>query len=447
MTPELRPLAQDEEVLANMIIAADTLHGGNVKIADAGARLIADQYPLDSVALPPAYHDDRAEKLREAGGAKPDLAEDVRGYIGDYELLNARAQLAEAFADASPQRKAFADNLGGAVEEMVKLALAQAQGDKLPDFSTRWEAAIKQAPQLADTAELQEALRAALASAGVEVGGGTLREALDIWDHRVGVIDRDSFTTEFATEYDGFLAQARRRLFAEAGLDVDDIPFDGLNLSTFHKPESHTSGSNLYIGGPAMKTHLQLNTGHPATRMGLKNLVAHEGMPGHYADSVLADLMWRKGKIGFEAMVSTMCTPDVVLREGWAQNALPALFSGPREALDALGPDFAVELAVEALIDAAKNDGVILMQRDGMDREALAKHLKAHHVLSDMFVLKILGWASHDLIGSMYGGAYRRGNLSVARAIEEHGVAKVAEHCFHQHGYHDIATFEAALAA
>ena len=113
--------------------------------------------------------------------------------------------------------------------------------------------------------------------------------------------------------------------------------------------------------------------------------------------------------------------------------------------IDALGPNFAVEMAVERLVDAAKNDGVILRQRDGMDEAALARQLATSHVLSDMFIRKILGWARHPLIGSMYAGAYLRGATTVEDAIEKYGVAKVAALCFHQNGYHDIDTFASAL--
>lgn len=451
MKPAPRQLTSEEEVIANLIVGADSLVGADVRVVDSGSRLIVDQYPLERVQLPPAYHDARAAQMRTSHGANPEIAREVRSYIDDYGLLAARENLATTFADADETRREFLDHLGDCVQEMAKLAIAKVENTELPPFDRRWEAAIGKPPALTNSTQLRDNLRAALSSVGIDVSNDNLREGLDRWEHRVGMIEPDKFAGELRTELDKLLTSARQQLFKQVGLNVDDIPFDGMQIDTFNKPDSHVSGSSLYIGGlyndgnPSMQSRLQLNSGHPVTRLGLSHLAAHEGIPGHYVDAVLSELMWLEGKVGFEAVTSTMCTRDTVLREGWAQNTLPAIFGGPREALEALGPDFAVEMAVERLVDAAKNDGVILAQRDGIDKEVLKKQLAASHVLSDMFVRKILGWANHDVIGSMYAGAYLRGATAVEDAIAKYGVPAVAKLCLHQNGYHDVDTFEKAL--
>jgi len=452
MQPAPRALAKDEQLIADLVIGADSLVGADVGIVDARSRFIADQYPLERVKLPPAYHDKRAAKMRETHGANPDIAYEVRSYIDEYGLLSARERLATEFADADDTRREFLDHLGDCVQEMAKLAVAKVEKTELPSFDRRWEAAIGRTPELTDTAQLRDNLRVALAGAGIEVGSDNLREGLDRWEHRIGIVQKEDFVKELQAELDRLLTRSRQQLFVQAGLNVDDIPFNEMQIDTFDEPDNHASGSSLYIGGlkpdgsPAMKSRLQLNIGHPVTRLGLSHLAAHEGIPGHYADSVMSDLMWTQGRVGFEAVASTMCTRDVVLREGWAQNTLPALFGGVEQALEALGPDFAVEMAIERLVDAAKNDGVILAQRNGVDETTLKKQLAASHVLSDMYIRKILGWARHDVVGSMYAGAYLRGATSVEDAIAQYGVPAVAKLCLHQDGFHDIDTFEAALS-
>lgn len=456
MNPEPRQLTPDEELYANLVIGADTVSGGNVGVAEPGSRLIADQYPLGRVELPPAYYGDEAEKLRSAHGAKPELQKEVRTYIDQYGLLDARAQLAAEFKDADRLRIMFMNNMGGCIEEMAKLALAKANGDPLPPFEARWEASTGKAPELTDMSLLHTELRDALSQVGIEVGKKeSLREALERWEHKVGIVPKKHFATLLKAELGRLLVLARENLFgpalADSGIDIDSVPFDGNKITTFDKPDSHASGSSLYIGGltadgrPAMQANLHLNSGHPSTRPGLTHLAAHEGIPGHYVDAVLSDLMWIQGRVGFEAVTSTMCSREVALKEGWAQNTLAALFGGEEAAVEALGPDFLVELVAQRILDAAKNDGVILLQRDHTDKDDVSRILTEKYLLSPMLVRKIHGWAGHDLIGSMYAGSYQRGARSVRKAIQEHGAKRVAELCFHQNGYHDISTFEAAL--
>lgn len=458
MTNRPRPLGPDEQTYTNSIIGIDTSHGGNVGKADAHSRWIADQFPLQRVELPPAYTDPIAEKIRDGSAT----AEEKQEYIEKYGLTDNQATLESTFGDATPLRRQFMTNMGQCLDLMGKMALADTRKDTsiMPSFEERWIASTGRAPELADTATLREQLRANLAATGIETGNGkSLREAVEEWENRIGLVSPDQFLSELRRRLQETLKLTQEKIFPhlpeEIQAELARINLLNINASTFHEPDHHASGSNLYVGGinasgdRTFLSNLELNTGHPPTTLGMLTLAAHEGIPGHHLDSALSDIMWTRGDLGIEAVTSTMCSREVALREGLAQNTLAILYGSKQNAIETLGPDLAVQLTLDRLVDAAKNDGPILMHHTPytLEEDAVRERLANHHVLSSIMINKIIAWATHPLIGSMYAGTYLRGSTSVEAAIQEHGPEKIIQLCYHQHGYHDITTFEMALAA
>ncbi|PIN74522.1 hypothetical protein COV18_06490 [Candidatus Woesearchaeota archaeon CG10_big_fil_rev_8_21_14_0_10_37_12] len=217
----------------------------------------------------------------------------------------------------------------------------------------------------------------------------------------------------------------------------------------------HVTGSQAYTGGkrddgrPALSALFEYNTAYSMTYVGLIALFMHEVMPGHHLHSVMTDLNL---DLDVEATMPTMCSPQVALWEGVAQNALNFLFDDREEAYRLVGKifdvdpkDVEIQYAIEALIDAAKHDGSILGQREGWSEGGVKAYARDMCALTDPLPNKIWGWGKHPLIGPMYGVTYDYGNKKVARAIRDHGRLAVARVGYNTKGLVDIETFRKVL--
>ena len=300
-----------------------------------------------------------------------------------------------------------------------------------------------------------------LASVGLEVTTSRdLRETTAAYTHQVGIVSPEQFEQEVARVNKELMDQIRINIFRKlhfrfdghADEHLEDVAFDGLKFEAFNKPDSHISGSSCYLGGltsdgkPAFRDLVEFNAGHPITRPALWHICSHEMKPGHYVDSVAADIGWRCKKLGLEAVAHTMCTTETVVREGWAQKALAMAFGGSEQAvIDALGSEHAVEFAIDRLVDAGKHNGPILLQRDGQSLDAVKEYLARDCVQSDLYVRKLVAWSKHPILGSMYAPGYAVGHDVLTKAVEKYGALRVAEVALHQEGYQDIDTFQQAL--
>ncbi|MFA4815147.1 MAG: hypothetical protein WC924_03815 [Candidatus Gracilibacteria bacterium] len=461
MSPTKRPLEEGfETAYATALVGVDTLMGGDVGCPDGGAHFIADTFPKEEVELPPIYEDARSVKLREDGGMGAQHKAMVASYINDYGLEGLQESLPAALPEnASEARRRFMENLGRCLDVIARTGIALAEVSALPPFEERYEAAARRAPKLVDTTELKERMRAVLDSAGVKIRQSeTLREAIARWETQNGFIPAAEFGVLVDKANRDLTALTRSKLFAGINFDLSDfdphlldVSFDGCVFKTVSNV--NYTGSSTFEGGvhpdgtPASKSLVECNTDHSVTNIGLQYLVAHEIAPGHYMDSAVADLGWRTGRLGLEAVAHTMCTAETVMREGWAQNTLLALHGSERRLAGVFGPDQAVQALIERLQDAGKNNASILYQMQRVPIEEVRQHLREECLLPEPIVQKLSGvWAQHPILGPMYGPAYHVGAEVVRQAIEAHGPLAVAKVAFHTKGYTDIETFQMAMA-
>lgn len=453
---EKRPLEKGiEETYATMLIGVDTVLGGDIGQPGGGAHYIADSFPKTEIELPAVYSDRRAIALR-AADKSTDTRALIKDLVDDYHLLDCRHALLEALpANATTTRRQFMGNMGDCLEVMAKTALATALGNKLPSFEERYFASARQSPEIVETQVMRDQLRAALAKRGFDTSNQTsLREAVEAWTAKAGNVPANTFATEIAKMNAQLLALTRRNIFGSAHFaqhrHFNDLRFDGLVFRPVSKVRF--TASSAYAGGvdtdgnPTYEGLIEYNTDHPITNTGLGHLASHEIIPGHYADSVVADYLWRKGNIGIEGVAHTMCTAETVLREGWAQNALLVACGGEAGLEEFVGPDHEIQYWLERLQDAAKNNAAIKFQRDHVSEAELRKYLADDCALNDTYVNKLAGaWAQSPITGPMYGPAYHIGHEVVAAAIKQYGLGAVSQAVFHQHGYLDIDTFRTVL--
>ncbi|MBI4836646.1 MAG: hypothetical protein HY817_05310 [Candidatus Abawacabacteria bacterium] len=446
-----------EAIYAQTLVAVDTICGGNIGEPDGGSHFIADSYPKTEVALPNVYADMHAVNLRRS--TDPTVIRDsVRALVETYNLTDSRRLLLDALAPGTdPLRIKFMSNMGDCFAVIAKTRLAEVNGDPLPQFDDRYFASARKTPVIVETKHLREQLRAALEKRGINTTDTTdLRGAVAEWTQRVGYVSILGFDTRTAAMNKELLRLTRENIFSNQIFKpyghFAEYAFTGMQF----KPVSNKrfTASSAYAGGrdgegrALLQGLIEYNTDHPITETGLAHLVSHEITPGHYIDSAVADLLWRNGQLGFEAVAHTMCTTETVLREGWAQNALLIACGGQEGLEEFLGPDHEVQYWLERLQDAAKNNASILFQRNGVTETELIRHLAIDCVLDDTYVKKLSGaWARHHIHGPMYGHAYYGGHKAVATAIEHYGLPAVIKVGLHQQGYLDIETFDLAVQA
>ena len=180
---------------------------------------------------------------------------------------------------------------------------------------------------------------------------------------------------------------------------------------------------------------MEYNTDHPLTAAGLIQLAAHEAMIGHYLNSAVTDLLWRSGKLPFEATMGTMCTSSAVFQEGWAENALDVVYGSREKTLTGIEKDFRISsadmkvvLAMADLQNVAKHNVSVLYQREGMPIDDVRNYLRNECIMPDHLVKKLSGgWAQNPIFGPMYGPAYFVGTKVVRDAIANVGAKRVAE--------------------
>ncbi len=455
-------LSDAERDFANLLLATDTLWGGDAMHESGTVHFIADTW-VSGIEPPPVYTDPTAVILREAGGfdGVPEGERDqVWRYVTRHNLLSLypRLQQAARNGDLSPERAQFILNTARAVDTMLSTAISNIAPQELsfgePTFEDKYRAGTTLPDvNLVDPTPFREELRSSLARAGYKVTPSrSLRETMLAWKGERGAINPDNVAGEVKRVTADLMALARRNLLPLVDFDIpgykpdlSDVPFDGFEFRTLKGVRF--TGSNIYRGGgtdrPKLKALFEYNLDHPLTPTGLVHLVGHEVM-GHYLNSAVADLLWRGGKLPIEATMATMCTPAVAFQEGLAENMLDIIYGSRQAAIDAYGPNLAVTLAVARLESVGKHNASMLHQRDGMELDRLRAYIAEECVQSDPIVRKLSGgWATNPIVGSMYGPAYHLGTEVVSRALQSVGGGRVARIGFQTTGrMADIQTFQ-----
>ncbi|HET9826349.1 MAG TPA: hypothetical protein VFP87_13510, partial [Chitinophagaceae bacterium] len=292
---------------------------------------------------PPAvYYDPVAKELRNAGGVTEFTdKEAIKKYITDYRMHELPNEIRNDIDQLSPGRRNDVLSLASALEMVLR---ALDENVDSPSYDEKYKAVTGLTEvKLIDASPYRTVLEQALSKAGFEVSPGRdLRHSSLAWEKGKGHIG--AYLQEGVEKIDGAIVQqkfnetirkllqiAREKLFSQMDFgilgyqpDLSDVSFNGFEF----KPINNVSftGSSIYRGQgndtPLLQGLLEYNTDHPLTAAGLIQLAAHEAMIGHYLNSAIADLLWRGGKLPFEATMGTMCTSSAVFQEGWAENAL-----------------------------------------------------------------------------------------------------------------------------
>jgi len=451
-----------EEDLSTLLVGVDSLFGGDVMHQSGTKHVIADNWTSGKPA-PAIYNDPLSVIFREIEGVHGAInPSDVEDYVRKYNLLDLKWGIKDKIREFDDDRERYVINLVDSLDIMLRTAMAMADKDNfvLPSFEERvvTSTANLGSLELADPEPEREVLRIALAREGFEVSNSrNLRETVNAWHEKQELIPKEKIKSIAELSKLFLLGLTREEIFRNLdfgieGLekDLSDVHFGGHRFETVS--DVFFTGSSIYRGGevsglPAFNGLFEFNTDHPLTDDMLLFLTSHEVVPGHYLNSAITDLLWRNGKLGFEATTAVMCTPSAVFHEGWAQNAF-CLFYGSNNLIpdDQLEKSLAVHLAYEELEDIAKNNAAIKHQYRGESLDEVKRYVAEECVQGDSVVKKMSGaWAQHPIIGPMYGQAYYLGRSTVRKAIKDVGKERVAKVGFHLEGLVDIATFKSKV--
>ncbi len=457
MHQQPRPLSSAYEIdYATAVIGADMLLGGNVGSASGKDHFIADHWPKD-LQLPDIYTDKVAQEIMNAGGASKENASQVKAVVEKYDLRGLSAKVIAAENSGDSDVHEFVTGTMTSIGLMIETACALAQETELPRYEDRFASVTGGlAPKVLPIDEAIEELADSLIALGKNPK--TKDDALAMaheWETG-RYVKPENFLDLAKNNIARLLGEIRTKVLKYVDFNIPgydphlaDVLFDGIKFNTVSN--TFFTGSLTYVGGiddmgkPLLECNYEYNTDHPLTAENMWHLAGHEGIPGHYMQMAIMDLMRRNGKFGIEAAISPMCTGETTLMEGWAQ-AVPELLYGERSRA-VLGPHYRVHTALERLQDMAKNNVSILHQVQKMPIETLRDMLSSQYGLNPAIVKKMSGgWAQHPVLGPMYGPAYWLGGEAVRGAIKKYGPLEVAKTALHTEGIVDQNVFNLKMA-
>jgi len=242
-----------------------------------------------------------------------ELAEDERDAILadarealETVVLPAYARLAEALRD----QRARAGGEAG--------AWTLPDGEAYYRWALRWHTTTSLTPDevhalgLSEVARIREAMRAAFADAGLEVGDPVVALGAAAEDERFLYPDTDAAREQILADYRAMVADAQDRLpdlfgrLPEAKLTVERVP-----------PFKEDGSAFAYYNGPSFDGtrpgtfYANLRAPREVQKFGMRTLTYHEAVPGHHLQIALATEM--KGQPFFRRVI-----PFTAFIEGWA---------------------------------------------------------------------------------------------------------------------------------
>lgn len=227
-------------------------------------------------------------------------------------LLLEAADLLSALDDVpDAARREWLRAQGAALQTHARLL----SGETLP-FAEEVRGLYDIAPLGAELAELDVALKAFEDSVG---GTGSLLERLEALRAKVTVPDGDVLRVA-----QPILAELRKRTAEKFGLP------DGENFSIQLVKDKPWGGYNWPLGN--LQSRIDLNTDFPVRLTALPDLLAHEGYAGHHTEHASKEARLVRENGWQEHQMQLMLTPECVVSEGIAMNALEMLM--PREEVE-----------------------------------------------------------------------------------------------------------------
>ena len=236
-------------------------------------------------------------------------------------------------------------------------------------------------------------------------GEGDLAERLQAWNR-----SQELQAEQVVPAFDA-LAE---RLRAETSKLVE-LP-EGERIDAVTVTNEPWSAYNWYLGD--RKSRIEINTDLPSRSYVFAGLVAHEGYPGHHTEHACkeARLVQELGRI--ESSILLIHTPECVVSEGIAQNAVEQAlgedwFAEAAKILQPIGIPFdadtarAVEQAYHELDDVPSNVACFVAEEGWTEEQAVAYHQR-WTLAEEHRARKSVAFATHPVWG-IYVPTYAHG--------------------------------------
>jgi hypothetical protein len=446
----------DERKLARTTAAAilgiDTLWGGDVMNPSGTGRFIADSWFSDE-PLPLAYTHQAAARLRQTGGVAGKQVDSaaLEAYLKAVDVAGAIADLKAQGEKLGGLRGAYLGGMALSLEVMWDLVLEIIGHGPTVPYDRCVEASTGKPPEPSRPEEKRRQVAELLAAAGHPSSTPEeLLSAVDAW--RAARLVPQKAIKALA---DAFIAQleegTRRHLVPYLPAALRDVP--RANIQFLPIQDAWFSGSMNYVGrarnkdrSPRYEATYEINASLQISVPEFAQLVSHEVVPGHVTNFALAQGLYVRKKLPFEATVLTMNTRGAALSEGIANNAI-LIAHGVTEVEDLPDADLRIGTLLALLQDDAKNQSSWLTWKEGRPQAEVAQALRREYLCSEERADKLSGaWGRHPLLGRMYLPAYRAGTEKVAELRRRHPPERVLPALYDCFGLVDVVTIDQALA-
>jgi hypothetical protein len=439
-----------EELLGNALLGIDTLWGGDVMCRSGTGRFIADSWFSDE-ALPRAYTDATAARVRETGGvsSKSCDREAIQAYLSAVDVRASLREVEQKALEFGATRGAYVAGLVRCLEIMWDLAMEILGNGQPVPYERCVAASTGRPPEPSDPVRKRERVAELLSQSGIPGGRDKLLMAVDAW-RQAHLVPMASIRTLGATAIAYFDELSARNVVPYLPASLQTVP--RANIQFLPIRDAWFSGSMNYLGrgrradgSPEYEATYEINASLEISLPEFLQLVSHEVVPGHVTTfAYLQNMYWRR-EVGFEASVLTMNTRAAALFEGIANNAI-LMAHGVKEVDHLLDADLQIGVLLALLQDDAKNQASYLTWGDLMPQTAVAQTLRTEFLVSEERADKLSGaWGRHPLLGRMYLPAYRAGTEKVAQLRREFPDEKVIPALYGCSGLVDVITIENVL--
>jgi hypothetical protein len=219
---------------------------------------------------------------------------------------------------------------------------------------------------------------------------------------------RQAYRKGFEIELDRVLPLAERILadLRERTATIIDLP-EGESVELRLVSGQPWSGYNWYLGN--VSSRIELNTDLPIRLNDLPDLLAHEAYPGHHTEHSVREHVQMHGQGFGEFAIALLISPQAVVSEGIATNALDVVVPPPEQAAwlaehvyqpagtsADLETDLAISHAARALAGVRGNVALMLNERGATPEEAV-DYMVRYDLRSDEEARRSIGFLTHPL--------------------------------------------------